>query len=231
MRRIQSTDSSLSSSTSSTDSDDNAQIRQRFRSNINFGNMSQRGLNEYASFVQTQMEVHPNIFHGGFRFHENPTVQNIFGGEAFNNFINSNNYIYGLQHLNDNHVNNNNNFNNLYHNNVILETHNPSRYHMHMYDHILLPQINHNATNIYDDYPHNTPLSDTEINWLKQSIDYEKNSFRLKEGEKSVVCPITQDEIREGYKTKCGHDFSHNGIVGWLRERKETCPICRKKLF
>ena len=62
-----------------------------------------------------------------------------------------------------------------------------------------------------------------------------KKTFKLKYNEESVFCSILLEQIREGYKTKCNHYFSHEGILGWLKMIKNVdeikCPACRANLI
>ena len=47
------------------------------------------------------------------------------------------------------------------------------------------------------------------------------------------ICPITQEEFKEGeniVKLPCGHYFNRKSILEWLENTKAECPLCRHEL-
>lgn len=82
--------------------------------------------------------------------------------------------------------------------------------------------------NIYD-YPE--PNRHVDIEEIKRLLEYDTNTFKLDDSEEDKICPVMHEPIREGYKTKCNHYLSHEAIEGWIKEGKNTCPVCRSKLF
>ena len=48
----------------------------------------------------------------------------------------------------------------------------------------------------------------------------------------TTFCPITLEDIEDGGKMlkilKCSHSFSEEGLLSWLKQKKE-CPLCRCK--
>lgn len=59
-----------------------------------------------------------------------------------------------------------------------------------------------------------------------QSLDFTKDLS-------CNICPITQEEFKEGeniVKLPCGHYFSKVSILEWLENTKAECPLCRHEL-
>lgn len=87
----------------------------------------------------------------------------------------------------------------------------------------------YNRRNIYEDYGNNR--NEMNIERIKKLLKFEENKFIIKLPEPPKICPVMQEEIREGYKTNCNHYFSYEGILNWIKESKKTCPVCRENLY
>ena len=94
-------------------------------------------------------------------------------------------------------------------------------------------QLNHNdilenvlQTSIHDIGGYKKVISDEgkkEINFLK----YESSKFEEKK------CTITQEEFEEKQiiaQLPCNHIFNKEGILYWLENESNACPICRREL-
>ena len=57
-------------------------------------------------------------------------------------------------------------------------------------------------------------------------LDFTNNIYKTEQ-----QCPITLEQMDEAYKTVCNHYISTDAIINWFKEGKNTCPLCRKKLF
>jgi hypothetical protein len=83
--------------------------------------------------------------------------------------------------------------------------------------------------NIYDDYGKNK--IEVNIEKVKKLLKFEENKFIVKIPEPPKICPVMQEEMREGYKTKCNHYLSYEALFGWIKEGKKSCPVCRENMY
>ena len=74
--------------------------------------------------------------------------------------------------------------------------------------------------NIYDDYGKTTQNGDKNLDKIKKLLKFEENKFIIKLPEPTKTCPVTLEEMREGYKTICEHHLSYDGLFGWIKEGK-----------
>lgn len=77
--------------------------------------------------------------------------------------------------------------------------------------------------NIFQDYIQNkNKLNEEEFN---NNVDNIKDSNLL------IECPICFETYNDYIKIKkCSHSFCENCIKKWLKEHKNTCPVCRVEI-
>lgn len=79
--------------------------------------------------------------------------------------------------------------------------------------------------NIFQDYIQNkNKLNEEEFN---NNVDYIKDC----DNSSSIECPICFEKYNDYINIKkCSHKFCENCIRKWLKDHKNTCPICRVEI-
>ena len=75
-------------------------------------------------------------------------------------------------------------------------------------------------------------LEETKKTITKNGLNQLK-SKNFNDNLKCEVCPITLENFNENDKIielPCNHIFKEKGILSWLKEEHNCCPVCRKEI-
>jgi len=75
-------------------------------------------------------------------------------------------------------------------------------------------------------------LEETKKTITKNGLNQLK-SKNFNDNLKCEVCPITLENFNENDKIielPCNHIFKEKGILRWLKEEHNCCPVCRKEI-
>ena len=75
-------------------------------------------------------------------------------------------------------------------------------------------------------------LEETKKTITKDGLNQLK-SKNFNDNLKCEVCPITLENFSENDKIielPCNHIFKEKGILRWLKEEQNCCPVCRKEI-
>ena len=88
----------------------------------------------------------------------------------------------------------------------------------------------------YNDFFHKTMqlllLEETKKTITKDGLNQLK-SKKFNDSIKCEVCPITIENFNENddiLELPCNHIFKEKGILRWLKEEHNCCPVCRKEI-